>query len=146
MTTLATDPHPVHGELDPELYDLSLPAEKVTEKDDTKMLPCATCKRPLIASRFAVPKKTACTACRGASASATVSGDPFAADLDLEERQRRITGKRLVQRFRYPGQRAEIEQAHVVLKLLSFDGETVVFIAQHGGKRTMPVSHVVSVR
>lgn len=43
-----------------KLYDHKAEAHLLTDKDEYKVVPCRTCKRPCIVNRFAAPAKVAC--------------------------------------------------------------------------------------
>lgn len=48
------------AELDEFVFDLDLEPHVLTDKEETKALPCRVCKRPCIVTRFASANKTAC--------------------------------------------------------------------------------------
>lgn len=46
-------------------FDRSKDTHTLTDKDETKEVPCRSCGRPCIVSQFAAPAKVACNDCRG---------------------------------------------------------------------------------
>ncbi len=51
--------------LDASIFDITLEPDILTDKDNTKTLPCRDCKRACVVTKFMTPAKVVCRACVG---------------------------------------------------------------------------------